>query len=66
MFQKEKRRISQTRYVVKLTLKQFELFQFMIERIKGDSDNGCEGLWEYKRQIEQLFQKYLKGKLLSR
>ena len=64
--EKQERSFRRTTLTVKLTRKQFELFELMIECAKGDVDNGCEWVQGYKKQVEQLLTKKLRKKLISK
>jgi hypothetical protein len=49
--------------VLKLTPKQAELIEILIDIAKGDSGNGCEYAKERQRQVDALFKRRINGTL---
>ena len=65
-FKKEIRSLAQRRIKVSFTRKQYELFKLMIDLSYSDLCSGAEALEPYRQQIEQLFRKSGRNKLICK
>ena len=65
MFEKKLRRLAQHRYVIKVTRKQLEAMDIMLDAALGDC-GLCEWTIGHERSIQQLARRKRDGKLVSR
>lgn len=65
MFKKELHRIAQRRYIIKVTGKQLEALDIMLDAALGDI-GMCDWTIGHEKAIKQLFKRKSEGRLVSR